>query len=226
MHLKKLGIGLALVLLLMGNVWPDRSFGTLRFGEEGLKPSAQSLGDLNFAGALAIKRRKAGYVRGAGFCRAKQATLKGLSLAGNLTARATTFEGEVKVTGWLRAKKCRFDGPLKLCSNCVELTDCQTKSILFEENGGGERVETLYLNNANVEGEILFRGGKGRVIVDPKSRIAGDVQGGVIQPKRAEGEGRRPTRSTETSQGLLPEKSQSIETDQHRSPLVGANGDG
>jgi hypothetical protein len=96
-----------------------------------------------------------------------------LVINGPLTAENSQL-AEVVINGPLTAKNVIIKEQLTISSNYFSLENSKTKNILVLKMQGSQRVK---LKNSIVDGNLIFKSGKGKLLMDKTSKITGKVEG-------------------------------------------------
>lgn len=116
--------------------------GHFNLGKLGIETRASN--NRLFVGNCTVKDSKMGLLKGAGFCQVKRSSLKSISVAGTAILFEVLVQDTAKVAGWLKAEKSRFNSAIRVCSDRVDLVDCNTQEIAFTAENSDERVEKLF----------------------------------------------------------------------------------
>jgi len=96
---------------------------------------------------------------------------------GRLYAHHAIFKDLSTINGRLDANHATFDR-IKINAKIINLTDSKTKKItVVKPNKPVQQVITLH--NTSVDGDIVFKGGNGKVILRGTSKVAGNIIGGM-----------------------------------------------
>ncbi|KAB8029881.1 hypothetical protein [Fluviispira multicolorata] len=112
---------------------------------------------------------------------AQGSSINDLDVTGKVDfSRNTTVIGNINIVGELKASNTKFEKPISITSSIIELKDgTNTNNIYIRKNNGRNYDEFIYLTNSTVNGNITFESGKGKVVLDSRSKITGSLNGGA-----------------------------------------------
>jgi hypothetical protein len=113
-----------------------------------------------------------------GSLRAKESTIETLKSSGSTKLEKTTIHGLCKISGSFTAASSKF-AEISASATRITLSDSQTKTITIKKPSSPvEQIVDLY--NTKVDGDIIFEGGNGKVLLRGNSKITGKVIGGTV----------------------------------------------
>ena len=118
----------------------------------------------------------------AGIARFHSSTIQGSSyVAGSVTGSDTIFNGSACFIGYIDLENCTFDSHLSLVSPNTTLRRCATQSINISCESSFIESKNLYLYDGTiVNGDVIFRGGVGRVHLQGGSQVLGRIIGAEV----------------------------------------------
>jgi len=111
---------------------------------------------------------------------ANKTTIGAMTVNGNADLQKVTVKGLSAFNGYLQAKDSSFGKIIFGTRNAI-LSDSTTKLITVrkEENITEQIIE---LDNTKVDGDIVFEGGNGKVLLKGDSEVVGKINGGILIP--------------------------------------------
>lgn len=104
-----------------------------------------------------------------------------LEVYGSANLRDTVIDGTALIVGSIQATNTKFLQLLTINTPKATFTKSQIHSLVFKQEPSFKAKQVLELKQGSIiEGSLHFEGGKGEVIVDSTSRIAGKVTGGKV----------------------------------------------
>ncbi len=156
-----------------------QTFGIANYGKETLE-AVKFNGNLTLDGTT-IK----GLLYVNGRLKADGADIGELEVNGSVALRDTQVQGASVVNGLFEAKKSTL-GPLSIAARTVKLVASEVESIQVRQITGLRITQNVELKDGTiVNGDIVFDGDKGEVIIDATSKVRGSVKGAkVINSKK------------------------------------------
>jgi len=106
-----------------------------------------------------------------------------ICINGKADLKCSNFQGVTEICGVVEAFNCIFEDILQIESSYVELNACSVEDLYIFRNSNcdcGPLQIVKIAHGTNVEGDIVFESGCGRVFLDRCSTISGAIYGGFI----------------------------------------------
>jgi len=101
---------------------------------------------------------------------------------GKADLQQTTITGISTINGYVHAQDSIFLDRISVRSKRITLSGSTIKAITVKKPSKSEPVEQIIeLRNTKIDGNILFEGGNGKVLLKGNSKIIGKIDGGVIE---------------------------------------------
>lgn len=118
-----------------------------------------------------------------GIVHAQNVQFASLQVNGSATLLQTVVREETDIKSKLNASATRFESTVDVFSPSVRLVGSELKQNLYMHHSGSKEQRVELDNQSRVDGDIIFDDGNGKVILRGKSKVAGQVIGGVIIAK-------------------------------------------
>jgi hypothetical protein len=99
-----------------------------------------------------------------------------LSATGNITLEESTITTSTTIGGNAIITKSAC-GALTIGGSFASLKKCRVSGVVFNERAG---CQCLELCKTTIEGDIIFTGKNGFIIMDQNSQITGQIRGGIV----------------------------------------------
>lgn len=111
------------------------------------------------------------------------ATIGKLSVNGSVQLDGCRIKQGAMVNGALVCNESTIEGELSIATKKVALGRSTVSAITVRPSDGYEGTQVVELRDAQVNGPVVFKTGKGEVWLFGDSNVAGQVQGGIIHRK-------------------------------------------
>jgi cytoskeletal protein CcmA (bactofilin family) len=109
---------------------------------------------------------------------AKKTTFQTLTVHGSATLKECQVLNETTIDGELIADNSTFQSSLQILGKHVNLNNSKTADIKFS---GNSSKKTLILEESEINGNIIFEGETGKVIIKKRSKIYGKIKNGRLE---------------------------------------------
>ena len=104
-----------------------------------------------------------------------------ITVKGKAVFRDSLVEGNTAIRGTLEAFNTEFGGFIQTASSMVELTNSKAPGIYVYAYGEPQDIQVVKLSKGTlIKGNIVFKCGGGRILMDQDSAIKGDIIGACI----------------------------------------------
>ncbi|MDP3889255.1 MAG: hypothetical protein Q8Q25_01775 [bacterium] len=114
-----------------------------------------------------------------GALQASYSTIGTLHTNGNAYLSKTIVQGLSSISGFLQADQSTFD-EISISTRNMILVNCTTKTITVKKQMPSLE-QIVDLSNTTVNGDILFEGNQGKVILRGISKVTGNITGATIE---------------------------------------------
>ncbi len=115
-----------------------------------------------------------------GTLNADDVTFNSLDVSGSATLTECKVLQETQIKGALKASSSVFEQPLTVHSTTTKLIDSKVNANLYIKHTDTPNQEVFLERHSEINGDIIFEDGQGKVYVRGDSKISGQVIGGNI----------------------------------------------